>query len=207
MSALKIAVLILAMSVLGMAQTKATGVAGDMSRGAPPSAVGSMKAETPAEMGPVIRSVGRWSATVRNEPSPWNLKGSTDKGTMVMSKGPGGLSVIQDFRSTGPMGPYQGHAIIYWDTITHKQSSVYCDNISGCVFGVTKNVGKNQWSTEMEQEFQGKRMKMVSHGTVVDENTMHEEFTQSIDGGPMTKLMTIDYKRVGRNAIEKPTSK
>ena len=77
MSALKIAVLILAMSVLGMAQTKATGVAGDMSRGAPPSAVGSMKAETPAEMGPVIRSVGRWSATVRNEPSPW-LPGARD---------------------------------------------------------------------------------------------------------------------------------
>jgi len=166
-----------------------------------------MKAEPVPEMLQVLRSVGRWSMVVKNEPSTWNPKGSTDKGTMVMSKGPGGLSVIQDLYSNGPTGPYSGHAIIYWDTIAKRQSSVYCDNISGCSFGVAKPAGPNQWSTESEQEFQGKKMKLVSHGTMVDENTTHEEFTQSIDGGPMVKMMTMDCKRIGKSASTKPTSK
>src|SRR5207244_10082852 len=108
-------------------------------------------ANPPPEMLPVLSTVGTWSATVKNEPSPWNPKGSTDKGIMVMSKGPGGSSVIQDFRSNGPMGLYQGHAIIYWDTIAKKQSSVWCDNVSGCVFGVKKMDGDKKWSTEREQ--------------------------------------------------------
>ena len=166
-------------------------------------AAGMVQAKPAPEMQPVLSTVGTWSATIKNEPSEWNPKGSTDKGTMVMSKGPGGLSVIQDVRSKGPMGPYRGHAIIYWDTIANRQSSVYCDNVSGCVFGVTKMDGDKKWSTEMEQEFEGKKMKMVSHGTILDENTMHEEFTQSIDGGPMKKIMTMDYKRVGKKMAAK----
>jgi hypothetical protein len=46
-------------------------------------------------------------------------------------------------------------------------------------------------------------MKMVSHGTILDENTMHEEFEQSIDGGPMKKIMTMDYKRVAKKMAAK----
>ena len=196
----KIAILIMAICTLGVAQDKTADKKPAMEDDHQKAAAsnGMMPAKPAPEMLPVLSTVGTWSAVVKNEPSPWNPKGSTDKGTMVMSKGPGGSSVIQDFRSNGPMGPYQGHAIIYWDTIAKKQSSVWCDNVSGCVFGVTKMDGDKKWSTEMEQEFQGKKMKMVSHGTIVDPNTMHEEFTQSVDGGPMQKIMTIDYKRAAK---------
>jgi uncharacterized protein DUF1579 len=196
----KMAMLIVAMCTFCMAQTKNDSKKSAMSHPHEKAAAGNtmVPANAPPEMLPVLSTVGNWSATIKNEPTPWNPKGSTDRGTMVMSKGPGGSSVIQDFRSNGPMGPYQGHAIIYWDTIAKKQSSVWCDNVSGCVFGVTKMDGDKKWSTEMEQEFQGKKMKMVSHGAIVDSNTMHEEFTQSVDGGPMQKIMTIDYKRAAK---------
>jgi hypothetical protein len=198
MTALRSAIVVVAVCTLLLAQNKPKSIARSKP-GSPASPEVTMKPEPAPEMMQVLKSVGTWSIVVKNEPSEWNPKGSTDKGTMVMSKGPGGLSVIQDIRTNGPMGPYQGHAIIYWDTIAKRQSSVYCDNISGCSFGVAKPAGANQWSTEVEQEFQGKRMKLVSHGTIVDEKTTHEEFTQSIDGGPMVKLMTIDSKRVGQS--------
>ena len=204
MKRLELLVVTIAMCVLSVAQTKPIGTAGDKPTNySRKLQIGDAMPKPAPEIANALRMVGTWSATVKNEPSPWNPKGSTDKGTMVMSKGPGGLSVNQDFRSKGPMGPYQGHAIIYWDTIANRQSSVYCDNVSGCVFGVTKMDGSNKWSTEMEQEFQGKKMKMVSHGTIVDENTMHEEFSQSIDGGPTNRLMTVDYKRVGKANLGK----
>ena len=194
MKLMKLAILIVALCGFGFAQSKPKNVAGE---------VPASMAKPAPEIANVLRTLGAWSATIKNERSEWNPTGSTDNGTMVMSRGPGGLSVIQDFRSKGPMGPYQGHAIIYWDTITNKQSSVWCDNISGCVFGVTHMEGNNKWSTEMEQEFQGKKMKMVSHGAIIDENTMHEEFSQSIAGGPMKKIMTMDYKRVSKKMAAK----
>jgi hypothetical protein len=206
MKKLKVAVVIMAMCSFVMAQTKtAEKKSSVQSAHENAAAAGAAMAKPAPEITKVLRTVGTWSTTVKNEPSPWDPKGSTAKGTMVMSKGPGGLSVIQDLHTKSAMGPYQGHAIIYWDTIANKQSSVWCDNISGCVFGVTKMDGDNKWSTEMEQEFQGKKMKMVSHGTLVDQNTMHEEFTQSIDGGPMIKIMTLDSKRAGKTAAVNST--
>jgi hypothetical protein len=205
MKQLKTAMLAIALCTLSVAQTKPSGTVGDKpgSTQTHKLEMGDMLPKPAPEIVNVLRTIGTWSATIKNEPSEWNPSGSTDKGTMVMSKGPGGLSVIQDFRSKGPMGPYQGHAIIYWDTVANKQSSVWCDNISGCVFGVTKMDGDKKWSTEMVQEFQGKKMKMVSHGTILDDNTMHEEFAQSIDGGPMKKIMTMDYKRIAKKMAAK----
>src|SRR5205807_1305133 len=105
----KVAIVIIATCTFGMAQDK---TADKKPMGKPAMAhdhekAAASNAMTPAkpapEMEPVLSTVGTWSAIVKNEPSPWNPKGSTDKGTMVMSKGPGGSSVIQDFRSNGPM--------------------------------------------------------------------------------------------------------
>ena len=208
MKLVKMLMLIMAMCGFVMAQAKTDEkkpAAHDHDK-APAS--GMMPSKPNPGMEKVLTTVGTWSATVKNEPSQWSPKGSTDKGSMVVSKGPGGLSVIQDFRSKGAMGEYRGHGIIYWDTVANQQSSVWCDNISGCAVGMAKMEGENKWTSEMNNVFQGKKMKLVSHGTIADEgNSMHEEFSQSVDGGPMAKIMSIDYKRVGKAVAEKPADK
>jgi hypothetical protein len=202
MKLVKTAILIMAMCTFGLAQ--------DKTADKKPAAKSAMTHDhdmpggfAPAKPNPgmekVLSTVGTWSATIKNEPSPWSPKGSTDKGMMVVTKGPGGLSVIQDFRSKGAMGEYHGHGIIYWDTVANQQASIWCDNMSGCATGMAKMEGDNGWTSDMNNMFQGKKMKMVSHGKILDGgNSMHEEFTQSIDGGPMNKIMTIDYKRSGK---------
>lgn len=206
----KIAILVMAMCTFGVAQDKTADkkpagkseMAHDKNTAGAP---GMMPAKPNPGMEKVLSTVGTWSATIKNEPSPWNPKGSTDKGSMVVSKGPGGLSVVQDFRSKGAMGEYRGHGIIYWDTVANQQANIWCDNISGCATGVAKMEGDNGWTADMNNVFEGKKMKMVSHGKILDGgNSMHEEFMQSVDGGPMNKIMTIDYKRAGKAMAAKP---
>jgi Protein of unknown function (DUF1579) len=208
----KIAILIMAMCTFGVAQDKTADKkpAGKsaMAHDKDKSPAAAMPQPKPApEMEPVLKTVGNWSATITNEPSPWSPKGSVDKGSMSVTKGPGGLSVVQDFRSKGAMGAYQGHGIIYWDNLAKKQKSLWCDNMSGCSEGVATTEGDKKWSTEMMSEFQGKKMKTISKGTVADDgNSMHEEFLQSADGGPEKKIMTIDYKRAGKAMAAKPAA-
>jgi uncharacterized protein DUF1579 len=210
----KLVVVIMAMCMLGMAQTKTdskkpaekSGMMHDHDKA--PAGAGMMQPKPAPEMQPVLSTVGNWSATITNEPSEWSPKGSVDKGSMNVTKGPGGLSVVQDFRSKGAMGAYQGHGIIYWDNLAKQQKNLWCDNLSGCSEGTSKMEGDKKWSAEMMGEFQGKKVKTISHGTLADDgNSMHEEFTQSTDGGPEKKMMTIDYKRVGKAMAAKPAGK
>jgi len=55
--------------------------------------------------------VGTWNFTEKQEPSPWAPKGATGKGTAVFKNGPGGLSVIQDYKSSGGMEASPGMAL------------------------------------------------------------------------------------------------
>ena len=52
--------------------------------------------------------VGTWSSAEKQEPSPWAPKGATGRGTAVFKNGPGGLSVIQDYKSSSGMGSFAG---------------------------------------------------------------------------------------------------
>jgi hypothetical protein len=203
------AALIMAMCGFCMAQTatkdKKPAVSHDHDK-AP--AAGMETPKPPAEIQKMMSMVGAWSATIKTEPGPWMPKGGTDKGSMVVKKGPGGFSVVQDFKSNGSFGPFVGHGNIWWDKSANHYGDLWCDSMAGCTMASAKMDGNKHWIVEMNGEMQGKKVKTYIIGSIADDaNSMHEDFMQSFDGADATKTMSIDYKRVGKAMAEKTAGK
>src|SRR3954471_8736793 len=112
MKTLTIAILTMAMCRFCMAQDKTT-----EKKPAEKSAMGHEHGKAPAapempkppaEIEKMMAMVGTWSATIKTEPGPWMPKGGTDKGSMVVTNGPVGFSVVQDLNPKGSLGDPAG---------------------------------------------------------------------------------------------------
>ena len=210
MKTLTIAILVMAMCMVGMAQTKAdekpakkSAMAHDHDKSAAPAGMEMPKPGPEAQH--LYGMLGTWSATVKTEPGPWG-KGGTDKGSMVVTKGPGGFSVEQNFKANGSMGAFQGHGTEWWDKTAKEYKGLWCDSMGGCMTSTSKMEGDKKWTVDMQEvEMNGKKVHSTINGTMSDDgNSMHEEFMQSFGGAPATKTMTIDYKRIGKAMAAKP---
>ena len=212
MKAIKIAILTMAMCGFCMAQTKT-----EVKKPAEKSPMSHDHAKAPAapempkpspEAQKLYSMVGTWSATIKTEPGPWMPKGGTDKGSMTVKKGPGGFSVVQDFKSNGSYGPFMGHGNIWWDKNAGHYGDLWCDSMAGCTLASSTMESDKKWTVDMNGEMNGQKVHTVINGSMSDDgNTMHEEFMQSFNGSPATKTMSIDYKRVGKAMAEKPAGK
>jgi hypothetical protein len=144
--------------------------------------------------------VGTWNTTEKHEPSPWAPKGATGKGTVVFKNGPGGLSLVQDYKSSSSMGSFAGHGVMWWDAKVGGYQGVWCDSMTpaGCQIskGITKWEGNNLVGTD-ESEMMGQKMAMKESWTDITPDS----FTFVMDGGPpggeMKRMMTIKYTRAG----------
>ena len=60
--------------------------------------------------------IGTWDVDESHEPSPWMPKASKGKGVATITRGPGGLSVLTEYKSTaGPLPTFHGYGIMSWD--------------------------------------------------------------------------------------------
>jgi hypothetical protein len=83
--------------------------------------------------------VGKWTAVTKME-AMGNMPANEAKGTATFYRGPGGLSLIQDFSSEGgAMGNFTGHGVTYWDNTAKNFTGLWCDSGSpnGCGPGGT----------------------------------------------------------------------
>ncbi len=214
MKALKLTILIMAMCSFVMAQTKTDAkkpaeksAAHAHDKAAAPTGAPQMPKPGP-EAEHLYGMVGTWSATIKTEPGPWMPKGGTDKGSMTVTKSPGGFGVEQNFKSNGSFGPFTGHGTLWWDKSAGSYKDLWCDSMAGCTVSTSKMHGDKKWTVDMNGEMNGKKVKTTINGTMSDDgNSMHEEFMQSFDGSPAAKTMSIDYKRVGKAMAEKPAGK
>jgi hypothetical protein len=214
MEHLKIAILIMAMCTFGMAQTKTadkkpaekSAMTHDHDKAAAPAGMEMPKPSAEAQK--LYSMVGTWSATVKTEPGPWG-KGGTDKGSMTVTKAPGGFGVEQNFKANGSMGPFTGHGTLWWDKTAQQYKGLWCDSMGGCMTSTSKMEGDKKWTVEMQEaEMNGKKVHSTINGSMSDDNnSMREEFMQSFEGSPATKTMTIDYKRTGKAMAAKPAGK
>ncbi len=149
--------------------------------------------------------VGTWSTSEKHEPSPWAPKGATGKGMAVIKKGPGGLSLVEDYKSSSGMGAFAGHGVVWWDAKAGGYKSVWCDSMTpvGCepAKGVAKWEGNSLVGTD-ESEMMGQKMAMKETWSDITPDS----FTFAMDGGPpggaMKRMMTIKYTRAGAPKTE-----
>lgn len=137
---------------------------------------------------------GTWNATEKHEVSDFMPKGGTGKGVDIVKAGPGGNSLLGDYRSTGAMGRFSGHGIIYWDAKKQAYSSIWCDSMSpSCETSATGKWEGNDLVFRAEEEMMGKKMAMRQVYTDIKPDSYTFYIDVSMDGGPMKRDMTIHY--------------
>lgn len=165
----------------------------------------------PPEMAKLLKVLaGTWTTSEKFEPSEWMPKGGTGSGKARMWAGPGGLSVLQDYRSDSQsaLPGFVGHGVVWWDPQAQGYRSVWCDSMTpgGCEFanGLGKWVGDEVVFTwESEQGGRKTAMKEVYTDLQPDSFTMTMDI--GVPGGELKRTMTIQHKRLkGAVAAPKP---
>ena len=109
---------------------------------------GAMPMPKPApEMTKLIKTLsGNWTVTEKHEVNPMMPNGGEGKGTARIWAGPGGMSLIENYSSSGAMGSFKGMGTWWWDPKAQVYRGLWCDNMTpnGCdTSGSTKWEGDN----------------------------------------------------------------
>ena len=78
---------------------------------------------------------GTWTVTEKSDPNPMMPKGGTGKGTATMTPGPGGMSLMEKYHSSGMMGGnFSCFGTFWWDPKANAYRGVWCDTMTpgGC---------------------------------------------------------------------------
>lgn len=74
--------------------------------------------------------IGTWKTIEKHESMP-GFSGGEGKGTMTSRTGPGGLSLVSDYKSlAGPVGDFSGHGLTLWDAEDKVYKSYWVDSFS-----------------------------------------------------------------------------
>ena len=151
---------------------------------------------------------GTWSVSEKTEPSEFMPQGGSGSGTDTVKAGPGGNSLVRDYRSKGPMGSFTGHSIIYWDPKRQVYGSVWCDSMSpeGCD-GATGKWEGDDLVFNAEGEMMGKKIREKWAYTDIKPDSHTFYIDSSMDGGPMKRSLTITYTRKPATKAAAPPAK
>ena len=78
---------------------------------------------------------GNWTVTEKSDPNPMMPKGGTGKGTATMTPGPGGMSLMEKYHSTGMMGGYPGAVNRYNSSLSPRTIPNISRAMRSCVAG------------------------------------------------------------------------
>lgn len=73
--------------------------------------------------------IGSWQVLEIHESTDWGPSGG-GRGKQTVTLGPGGFSVLTDYRSSGPQGQISGHGILAWDPEKRGYKFYLADSVS-----------------------------------------------------------------------------
>lgn len=143
---------------------------------------------------------GRWQVEEKYEITPFTPQGGEGKGVDLIHRGPGGLSLIVNYSSSGSMGETHGAGIITWSAEDNAYKQFWVDDGTpagllwlgkwqgdSLVFTGTQNMAGQQTS-----------WRQVYSGLGADAFTMAFEMGQP--DGSFKPFMTIRFTRMARQA-------
>jgi hypothetical protein len=186
--------------------------AGNAANAKPQGMPEGMMTKQAAEMQKAIKAMqGTWSTKAVFEKSDFMPNGGTANGTATFKPGPGGLSMQQDYHSTGAMGDFRGLSIVWFDPKDQMFHSLWCDGMtpSGCTDSGTGKWDGDKIVINAKSEFAGKSFDMRSTIGPFNGNTFTyaEEMGEN---GQFKPSMTITYTKKAGGAAPakaKPTGK
>jgi uncharacterized protein DUF4440 len=163
--------------------------------------------------GPDVQNfmLGTWSIKVRYPPTPLTPEGDAGEGTEIWRPGPGGRSVIEEYREKNSKGELEGLGVAWWDKNAKGQRFVWCENDlpSGCY--VSKAVARwegNSLVWKEEQEVDGAK---TAYSETFREITPRS-FVQELQEGEnlqnlrTTAMITASRTNTGAKASGSPAS-
>src|SRR5271167_4973411 len=132
----------------------------------PAAAAQQMPMPKPApEMTKLVKALsGNWTIVEKHEANPMMPNGGVGKGTAKIWAGPGGLSLIENYQSSGAMpGSFKGMGTWWWDPKAQAFHGLWCDNMTpnGCdASGTTKWEGNNLVGSMQSADMNGQMMMM-----------------------------------------------
>ncbi len=120
-------------------------------------------------------------------------------GTASYRPGPDGLSVVEDYRSTGPRGSFSAVAVLWWDAEARAFRHFECESGEPC--GVVDD--KGAWDGEAivftrQMDRQGRKIVLEERYDFSRPDTIVITSRASVDGAPPMTGMTITYTRASR---------
>ncbi|HUR36698.1 MAG TPA: DUF1579 family protein [Terriglobales bacterium] len=162
----------------------------------PPAASAEMPKPAPEMERLSAQLAGRWETEEKHEPSSMLPQGGTGKGIETIRPGPGGLSLLVEYKSESPMGIFSGFGIMTFDPGVRVFHLHWTDNTA---LGVSVSNGKwegNNLVFTGSDTVAGK--KVFSRHTISD--LTPTTFTYAIEVGPaanqLKRAMTIKYAKV-----------
>ncbi len=147
--------------------------------------------------------VGRWNVSEKFEASELGA-GGTGEGQARIYRGPGGLALIQEYRSIGPLGNFRGHGVMWWNPLAQAFNGVWCDNTTpgGC-----EMQGEAKWEGEQlvwngVSEASGKKITFHSAYTDIQPGSFTVKMEFSVGSGPMKPGFTLTYTRLAEEKTE-----
>ena len=147
-----------------------------------------------ADMQKMIKAfAGKWTVTVKTE-AAMGMPASESKGDASFTRGPGGLSLIEEFRSQGSMGNFRGHGVVYWDEKAKNFTGLWCDTMTpgGC-----GNGGTSKWEGDKvvgTMEMPDEKGAMAKY-KMTYADIKPDSFTFTMDAPDGKTMMTINYTR------------
>jgi len=142
---------------------------------------------------------GTWSITLKIEPSESLPKGGGGKGEEVWRPGPGGLSLIEDYHSSGDEGDISGLGVAWWDNNAQRYQVTWCDsgNPDGC--GIIKHGAKWEGRTVVatdEWQKNGKKIILKEVFSDFTPTSFKQTLYQGESGGELKMFMSILASKV-----------
>jgi len=154
----------------------------------------------PAEMEKLARALeGTWQVSEKLEPSNSLPNGGTGRGRVIYRQTAGGMALIEEYRSTGPAGEYQGAALFWWDEPARVYRAPWCDNAAGC----TGSAGVGHWEGNDlvwmdEAESGGQKSTIREIYTDITPASMTQIIEAGPSGGKLKRSITIHSTKLTR---------
>jgi len=155
-----------------------------------------------AEMTKLIQMMaGNWTVVEKSEPSPMFPTGGTGKGTAKNWAGPGGLSLLESYHSSGVMGTnFIGAGTLWWDPKIGAYRGVWCDSMTpnGC-----DGSGTLKWDGEtltgmQESDMNGQKMTMKFTYTNWSSRSYVMTMSMGPDANSLKEMVTITYTKAAQ---------
>jgi hypothetical protein len=155
------------------------------------------------EMQSLIKAIaGRWSTSIKLEPSGATPNGGVGEGEEIWRPGPGGFTLLEEEHNRTPYGERFLLALQWWDKSTNSLQGMLCNGSgpAGCNLESTKSVLK--WDGQrfvIDMEFSSHDKRMMWHEVFTDFTP--KSFTQTGDvgevDGPLKRSITIHATKIG----------